>query len=452
MPEADESSLAKPNDIEATPRDKQIAQLERQLALARESLRRKATELEDANKKLLAINQELVLSNQELQRSNEDQLSTNEELHTINAEFQAKIAELTAANSDIDLLLKISNMGILFLDNDLRVRRFSKEILTIINVVRHDIGRPISDIAFNFSNDQILSLVMGTLGTGKSGSHQAVHNGVTYIIQCSPYYLDRPISSPQHKESGVVVTFLDISAIKEAKELKRLTQDTEEFTYAVSHDLRRPIRSLRQAANRLTDEFKKAGLATEAVNEGSDAMLGSIHRLEFMLDSLLRYSRLRTRGGKFVPFSPKNVVAQIAEKLGRSFDDVVIEVGVLPASIYGDATQFRELISNLFENSITHRIPGRSVRIELSSRDGDGVWEFVVKDNGPGFGKVASEKAFDLFVKGPHVHDTEERLGLGLAYSRRIVQRHGGEIWINPRPKNGSAVHFTLAMTGIPRI
>lgn len=134
----------------------QITNLEEQLDGLRESLQSTIEELETTNEELQSSNEELMSSNEELQSANEELQSVNEELYTVNAEYQSKIDELQQAHRDIEFLLKTSSIGMIFLDRELRIRRYNSEILKLVNVMRHDVGRPITDITFIAEHDLII--------------------------------------------------------------------------------------------------------------------------------------------------------------------------------------------------------------------------------------------------------------------------------------------------------
>lgn len=127
------------------------SELEKELQFTKENLQATIEELETSNEELQSTNEELVASNEELQSTNEELQSVNEELYTVNTEYQKKIEELTQLNSDMDNLLKNTNIGILYLDRKLRIRKFTKLISKIINVMDMDTGRPIDHISLKMS-------------------------------------------------------------------------------------------------------------------------------------------------------------------------------------------------------------------------------------------------------------------------------------------------------------
>ena len=438
----------------------QIAILEEQLLSTKESLQATIEELETTNEELQSTNEELMSSNEELQSSNEELQSVNEELYTVNAEHQEKINELTEANNDIDFLLKSSNIGTIFLDKNLRIRRYNRDIESIVNVMHQDIGRPITDITFNFAHDKIVSQILDVAASGLANSQELVHKGTTYIVKSVPYRADRiAITSDDinafDEKSGVVLSFIDVSTIKEAKDLKRLTQDAEEFNYVVAHDLRSPLRKITESTTKLKEAITIGVPEESHIEKIAVDIDGTVETLTTMLDSLLKYSRLRTRGGKFKKFSPKAAVLNVMKSMKAELKGVSVIINHLPDAIHGDPGQFKEVMVNLFKNSLDHQRLGQDLSISLSASEKSGFWEFSIQDNGSGFRGVDRKKAFEIFCKdSKQAPGTKNKLGVGLAFSKRIVDRHGGEIWVKPTmPEEiGSTVCFTLPEAAHPRI
>ncbi|NRA69005.1 MAG: PAS domain-containing protein [Pseudobacteriovorax sp.] len=432
----------------------QIKNLEEQLQGTRESLQSTIEELETTNEELQSTNEELMPSNEELQSSNEELQSVKEELYTVNTEHQSKIEELTQANYDIDFLLKSSNIGTIFLDENLLIRRYNKDIEDIVNVMPQDIGRPITDITFNFDHDHIVNQIRSVAKTATASSSELVWRGKTYLVKSIPY---RSTMHPSELKkspafnNGVMLTFIDVSNLKEAREIKRLSEDAEEFNYVVSHDLRKPLRRLSQ----LTSKIKK-GLEFEEHSKTIDSDLteceSSIDKLTSMLDVLLKYSRLRTKGGEFIEFDPHGVVSEAISSLKIDSDSVDIDIGYLPHSIVGDSEQFTELVVSIVKNAIDHHGSTRPIKIDIGAVKKNDIWRFDVKDNGVGFSDQDSEKAFEIFYRGSELEEGGRCLGVGLSFAKRIVDRHGGQIWIEANNGPGSTVHFTIPKLTTPRL
>ena len=140
-----------PVDFSQLNRD-QFHDLELELRYTKESLQATVEELETSNEELQATNEEFVASNEELQSTNEELHSVNEELYTVNAEYQKKIAELTELTNDMDNLLVSTAVHTVFLDEDLRIRKFTPEMAEVFNLMPQDLGRPAGGVLAQHSD------------------------------------------------------------------------------------------------------------------------------------------------------------------------------------------------------------------------------------------------------------------------------------------------------------
>lgn len=191
-----------------------IVELEEELQVNRENLQTTIEELQTSNEELMA-------SNEELQSTNEKLLSVNEELCAVNAEFELKNGELKQLNQDRENLPGRTEIGIVYLDRDLRIRKFNPAIEKIFNLLPRDIGRPIDHIAYHFSRqEEMLKDVRQVMATGR-----IVENEVT--TQEEQWLLKRllPFRNENRVIDGVVMTFTDISRVKEVE--RKLAQTNE---------------------------------------------------------------------------------------------------------------------------------------------------------------------------------------------------------------------------------
>ena len=203
-----------------------IRDLEQELQFARENLQATIEELETSNEELQATNEELLASNEELQSTNEELQSTNEELYTVNAEHQNKIIELTELNNDVDNLLTSCRIGILLLDEELAIRRFSPEISHIFHIMEKDIGRPLTHLAHRMMDFDPVETVSQVQRTNHIFEQEVRgQNGRWYLIRILPYTIGPQVYS------GIVLTFVDITEARNAKShLAASRQTTREIS------------------------------------------------------------------------------------------------------------------------------------------------------------------------------------------------------------------------------
>jgi len=194
-----------------------IDDLEQELFQAKESLQTVVEELENTNEEFQMTNEELIVSNEELQSTNEELQSVNEELMAVNNEYQYKIKELTELNNDINNFFASSNVATLFLDTKMNVRKFTPAVLDIINLMDQDIGRSISDISHNLKYDNWLSDTHQVFNTGIAFEREVQsHRGKWFILKIFRYH------AVDHSNLGIVVTLIDITAIKQAADELRV--------------------------------------------------------------------------------------------------------------------------------------------------------------------------------------------------------------------------------------
>jgi len=208
--------------------EQRIEDLESDLQFTKENLQATIEELETSNEELQATNEELLASNEELQSTNEELQSTNEELYTVNSEYQDKINELTELNNDVDNLLTSSQIGKLIIDENLKIRRYSPEVLKLFMIVESDIGRPLMHIAHKIVSLDIIPLIEKVMKTNEVHEEKIeTREGSHFLMRILPYHI-----SPR-SFAGTVITFVDISEIlkaqqdlKESHEINRLLYET----------------------------------------------------------------------------------------------------------------------------------------------------------------------------------------------------------------------------------
>jgi two-component system, chemotaxis family, CheB/CheR fusion protein len=237
-------------DVDEMSRDRMI-NLETELAYTRETLQATIEELETSNEEMQATNEELVASNEELQSTNEELHSVNEELYTVNAEYQAKITELKELNTDMAHLLEGTDVGTVFLDHELRIRRFTSRIASVFRFLPHDVGRKISDFSHNIERDTLIADIERVHNDGVVIEDEVRDGaGTPYFLRILPYRVtpgrERGERDPraglldQAPIHGVVLTLTDISALDKARaklaQLSAIVESSEDAIVGKSLD------------------------------------------------------------------------------------------------------------------------------------------------------------------------------------------------------------------------
>lgn len=192
---------------------RRILELEKELQQTRENLQALVEELETTNEEQQASNEELTASNEELQSTNEELHSVNEELHTVNVEYQFKIQELTELNNDIDNLLKSTDIGVIFLDPELKIRKFTPAATKAIALRQADIDRPLEELSYKIDCPELLGLLEYVLE-----NKQPIEKEVK-LKQRNFYFLMRinPYQTEDGQEEGIVISFVKVNEIKKVQ-------------------------------------------------------------------------------------------------------------------------------------------------------------------------------------------------------------------------------------------
>ncbi|GAA4453665.1 chemotaxis protein CheB [Novipirellula rosea] len=207
-----------PNDHQGD----RVTVLESELQQSQQNLQATIEEMETSNEELQAANEELVASNEELQSTNEELHSVNEELYTVNAEHQRRVVELAEANADMDNLLATTRVGVVFLDHDFCIRRYTPQIAEILRIQEQDIGRSIEDFSHRLRRDNLIEDLHQVLQT-KQELEAKVSDpaGHALLLRAVPYLSDNEVQ-------GVVLTLIDITSLSAAEaQLERFKFMTE---------------------------------------------------------------------------------------------------------------------------------------------------------------------------------------------------------------------------------
>jgi two-component system CheB/CheR fusion protein len=253
-----------------------VSALESELRFTKESLQATIEELETANEELQATNEELVASNEELQSTNEELHSVNEELYTVNVEHQRKITQLGEITDDLDNLLHSIDVGVLFLDEKLCIRKYTSQVATVFRLLPQDVGRRFDSFAPTIQHPGLEDDVLSVSNTGQAIVREVTsREGTFYLLRILPY---RSTSG----KSGVVLTLIDISALKRSEaHVRRLSSIVETSMDAItSEDLDGKIVSWNRSAEQMygfaAEEVKGRELSflmpAEQRSEWSDIM------------------------------------------------------------------------------------------------------------------------------------------------------------------------------------
>ncbi len=225
-------------------------------------------------------------------------------------------------------------------------------------------------------------------------------------------------------------------------DLNRTNEEFQQFAYITSHDLQEPLRTISSFTQLLAKRYKNK------LDKDSDEFIEYITeasvRMQLMIKDLLQYSRIVSRGKEFKPTNTKEIVEYTISSLKDSIEDNNAEITYdkLP-KVIADSGQLLQLFQNLVGNAIKFRQFQTSPKIHISYLTDEDKYVFSVADNGIGIEEEYFDRIFNIFQR---LHTIEEYpgTGIGLSVAKRIVERHGGQIWVESEPDVGSTFYFTI--------
>jgi PAS domain S-box-containing protein len=230
---------------------------------------------------------------------------------------------------------------------------------------------------------------------------------------------------------------------RRAARLERINAELQEFAYIASHDLSEPLRMITSYLELL--ERRYGDRLDETAGEFIAFAVDGAERMKALIDDLLAYSRVGSHDLELDDVDLAELLGQVLRSLGPAIEEAGATVAipdVLPA-VRGDATQLGQLLQNLIANAVKFRAPGRPPRVTLGARDDGSGLRLWVADDGIGIAEAHQERIFKMFAR-LHGRDEYEGTGIGLALCRRIAERHGGRIWVEPGAAGGSVFHVWI--------
>jgi len=231
-----------------------------------------------------------------------------------------------------------------------------------------------------------------------------------------------------------------------SQELARSNAELEQFAYVASHDLQEPLRTLASYAKLLSRRY--SGQLDDRADRFIQYIVEEALRMQALINDLLRYSRVGRQAQNFAPCDTRAVFDIVVSRLQDAIatSGATVTCGELP-TLMADERQLVQLFQNLIGNAIKYRSQEPPV-VQVGAVRQEGQWLFWVRDNGIGIDPKYAERIFVIFQR-LHTHEEYSGTGIGLAIAAKIVERHGGRIWVESESGQGATFYFTLRDLGV---
>jgi PAS domain S-box-containing protein len=259
----------------------------------------------------------------------------------------------------------------------------------------------------------------------------------------------RQIERVLGKERIILLAIEDITERKQVEtrlmgvmaDLERSNKDLEQFAYVASHDLQEPLRMVSSYTQLLAQHYE--GRLDEKAKKFMDYAVDGAFRMQRLINDLLTYSRVGTRGKPLETTDTHALLGEAIINLAALIEEkrAIITNDDLP-TVLADTSQLMQVFQNLISNAI--KFQGENVpHVHVSVQDKGREWVFSIRDNGIGIERRYADRVFVIFQR-LHTRQEYPGTGIGLALCKRIVERHGGRIWFESEPGNGSTFFFTM--------
>jgi two-component system, chemotaxis family, CheB/CheR fusion protein len=430
-----------------------LAQLEQELDGTRKDLENAVRDRDTAeeeiraiNEEAMSVNEEFQTTNEELETSREELQSLNEELTVINNQLQETLDQHKAIANDLENILYSADLATLFLDEKLNIRFFTPAAKALFSVISSDVGRPLADLAHHFADGHLLAdAQMVITKLVPLASEVRAENGGWYNCRILPY------RTKENRIEGVVITFADITARKQAEDALIVAKSHAEsanlgksrFLAAASHDLRQPLQTLSLLQGVLTTKSKDREVLQllARADETLKAMSG-------MLNTLLDINQLEAGviHPEFVDFPIDSLLERLKAEFTYHTQAHGLSWHVVPSSavVHSDPRLLEQMVRNLLSNAVKYtkagvvllgcRHRGKQIRIE--------VW-----DTGLGIPEGQLDAIFNEFhqIDNP-ARESSRGLGLGLAIVKRLADLLGHAVSVRSRHGRGSVFAIDVAI------
>ncbi len=282
-------------------------------------------------------------------------------------------------------------------------------------------------------------------------NYEFTHKKISGELICTENTI---IRLPAPSDHMAVYILQDITARKKAEEaikeknleLQRYIDSNlqlENFAYVASHDMKEPLRNIGNFTQLLHRRYHH--LMDEDGKDFINYIIKGVKSMNLLIDDLLSYSRVNSLEYSMQKTNPKDIILLIKHNLSKSIEErnAILNIKKLPKTVHVNKTMFTQLCQNLIANAIKFTPPDTDPQIVIDTKDEVDFWRFSIQDNAIGIAPEYYERIFVLFKK-LHNKTKYEGTGIGLAICKKIVEKHGGRIWVESELGKGATFYFTI--------
>ena len=412
--------------------------LEEELKEVKEQLQTANEKLDASFENMQSFNEELLSANEEMQSTNEEMQSLNEELHTINADYQLKNKELIEINDDLNNYFNSNQNGQLFVNADLLLTKFSPAAVKHINLLKTDIGRPISNVSTNIKFGTLVNDIKEVIANGCNITKEVeALNGKWYQVMTMPF-----VRLLDNKTDGAIITFNDITELKKIqqdlyetnKNLTRINADLDNFVLAASHDLLGPLGNIEVSINML----KVNNLIPDPeVYEHLNIMDSSVKKFRTLIKELGVIGKIESEMSEMNPVDLHDIIDEIKLSIADKIKSAgaVITTNLEVDQILFSKKNLRSILYNVIINAIKYKSAEHAPVLIISTAKEQDYLHLSIKDNGIGIAKDKIDRIFNIYGR---VQTDVEGQGIGLYLAKKIIDAAGGYINVVSEPGKGS--------------
>ncbi|MGI9554245.1 MAG: ATP-binding protein, partial [Thermodesulfobacteriota bacterium] len=368
--------------------------------------------------------------------------------NTMTTDLQTSRNNLQSAKDYMDNIIKSLIDTLIVTDSEGTIKMINKSALELLGYNRYEIVGKNLNIIFpeeDLPKDKsLIDTYISREYVSKAEVRYQTKNGEIIPVSIS----SSVIKETNDEIDGIVFVAQDISDYKRAEQLARSSEalersnkELEQFAYVASHDLQEPLRMITSYVQLLKRRYGD-NLDSDA-NDYIDFAVDGAERMKILIQDLLTFSKVGISREEFRLTSTQSVLDEVLSNLEISIKEnsAVISSDPLP-DLVADRTQIIQLFQNLINNAIKYR-GDRSPEINIEVHDNYSEWLFCFKDNGIGIDPLYADQIFVIFQR-LHGKSEYSGTGIGLSIAKRIVERHGGKIWVESEPGKGSSFRFTI--------